>query len=618
MSTENVKILLRRGFRDEITSTMLETGEMGFTTDTNQLFVGTDKALNSIQFDPFANAHAVIQSWLDSPDNPYPGLTVNEDLTIDLLNNEDIDVLLDAMRFYEQIVTITNAGSVEFHIGETLYQYWNDVTQDPSIVKQRRLGEILEVTDNANGVDKTLRLKVSEQAIYGWRYEHAETTSIFSETIIDGTVNDNDGGVGMLTIGVRDYGLENVDELHVPTSITYDNGVDVAGTLTYAAHDYTYEFESTDDPSNSRFIITFINLVKDGTNLVLTSPTHSDEFDGTIIPYATDTFVINPTYHKDTGDTPATRYVVRVDDVLQTESTDYTVSSTNFIFTTLPDSSSVVTIAYEIDKIVNEDGEVSFNVTFDDSPNFWLSTDRNYTKLNTNIKVEEVSGVSEFRGAYYGKERRNVEVVTENSFNQLFADQHLSSLDSATGLRSSLFRKTLKQRIHGPDKLKFGLEYKILDVGTNTDAQVNWNTVAGTTGVTYEVDDTFTSVDQVAMEAGQGSALTTQGTFLRYNKGVCTTFFIDYSLVQTDSTSKFLRVGQIKVINGVPQGINQVKLTDDNTEMWQDNSDDIAGLDEFSNIEFDTAINGDNIEINFTQDTGFETEISYTVKRWSM
>ena len=137
----------------------------------------------------------------------------------------------------------------------------------------------------------------------------------------------------------------------------------------------------------------------------------------------------------------------------------------------------------------------------------------------------------------------------------MFADQHLSSLDTATGVRPSLFRKSLK---------------------------------------------------------------TETGTFLRYNKGVCTTFFIDYSLVQTDGTSKFLRVGQIKVINGVPQGINKIKLTDDNTEMWQDTTDDIADLDEFSNIEFDTVIDGDNIEINFTQGTGFETEISYTVKRWSM
>ena len=259
MSTENVKILLRRGFRDEIASTTLDTGEPGFATDTNQLFIGIDSAINEVVFDTFANAQAIVQSWLDTY-SAEPGLIIDEDLVIrDVLN---VDALLDAM-----------------------------------------------ITDSA------------------------------------------------------------------------------------------------------------------------------------------------------------------------------------------------------------------FNV------------------------------------ANFARSRENVEVITENSFNQLFADQHLSSLDSSLGIRPSLSRKSLT---------------------------------------------------------------TETGTFLRYNKQICTTFFIDYSLVQTDSTSKFLRVGQIKVINGVPQGINQVKLTDDNTEMWQDNSDDIADLDEFSNIEFDTAINGDNIEINFTQGTGFETEISYTVKRWSM
>ena len=259
MSTENVKILLRRGFRDEIASTTLDTGEPGFATDTNQLFIGIDSAINEVVFDTFANAQAIVQSWLDTY-SAEPGLIIDEDLVIrDVLN---VDALLDAM-----------------------------------------------ITDSA------------------------------------------------------------------------------------------------------------------------------------------------------------------------------------------------------------------FNV------------------------------------ANFARSRENVEVITENSFNQLFADQHLSSLDSSLGIRPSLSRKSLT---------------------------------------------------------------TETGTFLRYNKQICTTFFIDYSLVQIDGTSKFLRVGQIKVINGVPQGINQVKLTDDNTEMWQDNSDDIADLDEFSNIEFDTAINGDNIEINFTQGTGFETEISYTVKRWSM
>lgn len=260
MSTENVKILLRRGFRDEITSATLETGEMGFTTDTNQLFVGIDDAINEIQFDPFANAHAVIQSWLDSVDNPEQGLVVDEDLVI--RNVEDVEALLTAMN-----------------------------------------------------------------------------------------------------------------------------------------------------------------------------------------------------------------------------------------------------------------NTASFNV------------------------------------AEYGRPRKQVEVVTENSFNQLFADQHLSSLDLVTGLRPSLYRKT------------------------------------------------FTD---------------TNGVFLKYHRDICTSFFVDYSLKQYDGNVTYVRVGQIKVINGYPMGIAQAKLTDDNTEIWQDDSNGIAQVDEFSNIEFSASINGDNLEINFTQKENFTTEVSYTVKRWSM
>lgn len=262
MSTENVKILLRRGFRDEITSATLETGEMGFTTDTNQLFVGIDDAIDEIQFDPFANAHAVIQSWLDSVDNPESGLVIDEDLVI--RNVSDVEALLTAMN-----------------------------------------------------------------------------------------------------------------------------------------------------------------------------------------------------------------------------------------------------------------NTASFNV------------------------------------AEYGRPRQHVEVITENSFNQLFTDQHLSSLDLVTGLRPSLYRKT------------------------------------------------FTD---------------TSGVFLKYHRDVCTSFFIDYSLKQYDDNATYVRVGQLKVINGYPMGITTTpaKLTDDNTEIWQDDSDGIAEVDEFSNIEFSASIVGDNLEIKFTQNANFTTEVSYTVKRWSM
>ena len=80
----------------------------------------------------------------------------------------------------------------------------------------------------------------------------------------------------------------------------------------------------------------------------------------------------------------------------------------------------------------------------------------------------------------------------------------------------------------------------------------------------------------------------------------------------------YVRVGTIKVINGVPQGIAQVKITDENTEIWQDDGDGTADVDEFSNIVFAATIDGDDVKINYTQDASFTTDISYTVKRWTM
>jgi hypothetical protein len=160
-----------------------------------------------------------------------------------------------------------------------------------------------------------------------------------------------------------------------------------------------------------------------------------------------------------------------------------------------------------------------------------------------------------FNAYQFGRARRNVEVLTENSFNQAFANMHLEAHEAATGKRSDLFKKSLA---------------------------------------------------------------TTSGTFLKYAKTDCTTFFIDYSLKQVGTTDTFVRVGTIKVINGVPQGITQVKLADDNTEIWQDDGDGTAEADEFSNIEFISVIDGDDIKINYTQDANFSTEISYTVKRWTM
>jgi hypothetical protein len=204
------------------------------------------------------------------------------------------------------------------------------------------------------------------------------------------------------------------------------------------------------------------------------------------------------------------------------------------------------------------------------SSKFWnrydFKPDRYYFSKNPTASINDVdltqaidiSGVSQFSASVMGRARRNVEVVTENSFLQLFSDQHLSAEYGYSGMRPSLLRKIF---------------------------------------------------------------IDTTGTFLRYNKNICTTFFIDYSLKQTNGTRTYIRVGTLHVINGVPHGIEKVKISDTNTEIWQDDGDGIVESEnenEFSNINFNTSIVDNNIEISYSQKDDYKTEISYTVKRWTM
>jgi hypothetical protein len=170
-----------------------------------------------------------------------------------------------------------------------------------------------------------------------------------------------------------------------------------------------------------------------------------------------------------------------------------------------------------------------------------------------------IDTVDHFYANIFASERKNVEVLTENSFSQAYTNMHLQSHTSADGRRPDLFKKDLTA---------------------------------------------------------------TSGTFLKYAKTDSTSFFIDYSLKQvgTSPAITFVRVGRIQVINGaaITPAIAQAKLTDNNTEIWQDDGDNVAQADEFSNIVFIAVIDGSNMKINFTQDVNFTTEISYTVKRWTM
>lgn len=241
-------------------------------------------------------------------------------------------------------------------------------------------------------------------------------------------------------------------------------------------------------------------------------------------------------------------------DTLQTAEQGFT-TDTNQLFIGTDDALNEVLF----DPFANAHATIQSWLDSSENPEPGLSIDedlviRNVSDVNALLTAMQSS--ASFNAGLYARPRRNVEVVTENSFNQLFADQHLSSVDHTTGLRSSLFSKILSE---------------------------------------------------------------TGGVFLSYDKNVCTTFFIDYSLKQTNGSITYVRVGTLKVINGVPQGINNGKLTDENTEIWHDdNLDGFPQFDEFSNISFDVVYDGNNMQISYTQLSGFATEITYTVKRWSM
>ena len=443
MSTTNVKILLRRGLRKDISHDTLVPGEMGFTVDTNQLYIGIENAIDEVQFDPFANAQATIQSWLNSVDNPEPGLIVDEDLII--RDVQDIDKLLSKMHYFEQVIVFDSVET--FTAGETLYQYVKEYDTET-------------FTSIAAQTDFTINKDLTPETLWSVSTVEVDGTLIpQQETDAQGITTDNYTVTGQVVKFSNDgsvalTGGETVDIKLIKQSI-YTQG-EILSSVTDAVAGTTTTTVKVSEPSSDPYSNPYMNG-----------------------------------FYKET--------------------------------------------------VANED-------------DYYFSTQSTGTVEPT--KATTISGASEFLGGLYGRSRKNTEVVTENSFNNMFADQHLVSQTAASGLRSSLFKKELD----------------------------------GTTG-----------------------------TFMSWDKNICTSFFIDYSLVQTKNASKFVRVGSIKVINGVPQGINDIKLTDDNTEIWQDlNSDTIADVDEFSNIEFTAIIDGDNIKFNYTQEADWKTEISYTVKRWTM
>lgn len=462
----NVKILLRRGLRSELSGDTLSAGELGYTTDTNQLYVGVEEAINELRFDPFANAHAVIQSWLNSADCPVANLTVDEDLVVADIPAGQIDNIITALNTYNQTL-VFNSDVATFTVGELLTQYRHKKTTltSPNVIP------------NINSITATFDVE--------------------GETITASTV----------TLSALLTTLQANAAIKAANVIVEVVGTGAASKLFFCKIDGG---ELNVNFASGHAALGFTT----GTNTVAAVTGYDVYANGKITASV-----------PGSGITTVTVEVSEYSDYFA-----YRQEGTGYPYANAPDSTAFF--------------------------KFGTPSTPDYSALSPAVDTTSITGSSDTRIGLFGSKRKNVEVLTEESRNQLFTNQHLKSYSASTGLRSDLYKKEL----------------------------------AGTTG-----------------------------TFLSYVAAEATSFFIDYSLKQVGSSITFVRTGTLRMINGVPQSINLAKLTDTNVEVHQDtNTDTIVDANEMSNIVFVATIDGSNIKVNYTQDANFTTEISYTVKRWTM
>ena len=641
----NVKILLRRGLRSEISADTLDAGELGYTTDSKQLYVGTAASSDEIVFDPFANAHSIVQTFLNEQSGPLSGLEIDEDLiikNIPTLTHSATGFLVGSVY---KIVTLgaettptVTAGS--FVIGT---EYTILVPGDTDFTLIGATDSVIGTTFTATGTGTgtgTATYIITIQEHWKKAGTSSELTSgyfvVGSEYII-------------LTPGDTDYTLIGAANSAVGTTFTATGTGTGTGTALLRQFTATSKGTGTGEATTSGSIVLIATMRTHGiTNAgyfiigkqyrIKTVGTTDFTWDGFSNPITAGSFVLG-TFYKILvpGDTDFTLIGAADSDVgTYFTATDVgtgtgTATTTGAIgdeFTATREGSGTGTVQtfetiaatafvtgniYRIKTVGTTDftliGLANNNIT---SGSFVIGTrykivtvgTTDFTSIgaaNNNVgtvftatgvgsgtgtattigavgDIFEATGVGTgtgnanwdvhtlFDAHIFASERKNVEVLTENSFSQVYANMHLESHASATGKRSDLFKKELT---------------------------------------------------------------TTSGTFLKYAKTDATSFFIDYSLKQVGPSDTFIRVGTIRVINGAIHEIKNTanthyltKLTDDNTEIWQDDDDGTAEADEFSNIEFtaeDIIIaSGTHMKINYTQDVNFTTEISYTVKRWTM
>ena len=709
----NVKILLRRGAKSEISADTLSTGELGFTTDSNQLYVGTTASSNEIVFDPFANAHSIVQTFLDEQSYPLNGLEIDEDLIIKNIPTLTHSATAFLVGSVYKIATLgsdtlktVTAGSfvvgtvyTVLTLGTTTQAEWN-TTAGTSAVTYAVGSTFTAATDGAG--DGTATYVITKQEHWTNAGASSELTSgyfvVGSEYIIlttgdtdytlIGAANDAVGttftatgtGIGtgtallrqftstskgtgtgtaetsgsiVLIATMRTHGITNAGYFISGKQYrikTVDNGIGgvvtdftwagfsnpitagsfVVGTmykiLTTGTTNYTL-IGSADSVVGTYFTATGVGT---GTGTATTRGAIGDEFTATDIGAGTGTVT---TFQTITAGAFVSGNIYKIKTVGTTDFTligaGYSVTSGSFVigtvYTILVPGTTDFTLIGSADSVAGTTFTATDVGTGDGTAgSFAVGTKFRATGVGTGTGTANWDVYTLFDSHIFASERKNVEVLTENSFSQVYANMHLHSTP-AGGRRPDLFKKELL------------------------------------------INDASTPL--------------TEGTFLKYAKTDSSSFFIDYSLKQVGTSDTFVRVGTIRVINGeaiTPALTGLVKLTDDNTEIWQDTginsatagsfvtgtrykivtlgtttqaqwnttagtsaityvvgttftatgvgvgngtatyADNIAQSEEFSNIEFTSVIEGTHMKIKYTQDAGFTTEISYTVKRWTM
>ncbi len=168
------KILQRQGLRSELPQ--LDSGEIGFTTDTAQVFIGTDPddstyvSANVVVIDPFPNAIQIIQTLLNFSTD-YNSYSVSEGLTIETESQAKAVEIVNYINNNHTDAVARLESNIEFLTSENVNDYIHpsdfNVNYSPSIGALRPSRSLL--TRQLDGDDGGVFLEFDLEQVYHLR-----------------------------------------------------------------------------------------------------------------------------------------------------------------------------------------------------------------------------------------------------------------------------------------------------------------------------------------------------------------------------------------------------------------------------------------------------------------